>query len=411
MNHPRNALVLRVFRGDRFSLLKQCYKTKKIEIWVTKNKINVEDGDDVVWMNFMTFYKTNYDIVSNASWNQLLILRYSERFVTICNGLYDCFETLSTATNRKSCICGSKRKNQFSNIIPKTTFKFYEISMMDSTKTKKAIAAHDQEELPWEMIEEILSHVPPISLVRFRTVCKRWNALLNDKTFLNNHKFTFRFILTTKSKIYSVSIDPKILVRELTLEVPGTESHIKHLVDCNEFLLCGMDKVAAVWNPWFKQSRWIKRFYAYFCDLPCGMNHPRNALVLRVFRGDRFSLLKQCYKTKKIEIWVTKNKINVEDGNDVVWMNFRTLSIPNFPGLVSNEYSSSQPSYFIDDKRLVLCSCDETGHPWIYVVEENKLISKVQLNDVFDPWPLHCTYFPSLVPVPRGPREEALLQD
>ncbi|XP_009146074.3 putative F-box protein At1g47390 [Brassica rapa] len=389
--------------------------------------------------------------------------------------------------------------------------------MMDSTKTKKAIAAHDQEELPWEMIEEILSHVPPISLVRFRTVCKRWNALLNDKTFLNNHKFTFRFILTTKSKIYSVSIDPKILVRELTLEVPGTESHIKHLVDCNEFLLCGMDKVAAVWNPWFKQSRWIKvnasqpssqvvgigyvnnnmradekryktigsywtdhsewetqdfssevwkdpkltpiqgdkslkdkaaifftkcgvslhgnvywiafydktdtlyhllnfdfsseRFYAYFCDLPCGMNHPRNALVLRVFRGDRFSLLKQCYKTKKIEIWVTKNKINVEDGNDVVWMNFRTLSIPNFPGLVSNEYSSSQPSYFIDDKRLVLCSCDETGHPWIYVVEENKLISKVQLNDVFDPWPLHCTYFPSLVPVPRGPREEALLQD
>ncbi|CAF2101034.1 unnamed protein product [Brassica napus] len=59
-------------------------------------------------------------------------------------------------------------------------------------------------------------------------------------------------------------------------------------------------------------------FYSsLFCDLPCGMNHPRNALVLRVFRGDRFSLLKQCYKTKKIEIWVTKNKINVEDGDDV----------------------------------------------------------------------------------------------
>ncbi|KAF2545408.1 hypothetical protein F2Q70_00023284 [Brassica cretica] len=331
---------------------------------------------------------------------------------------------------------------------------------MASTKTKKAIAAHDQEhELPREMIEEILSHVPPISLVRFRTVCKRWNALFNDETFINNHKLTFRFILTTKSKIYSVSIDPKILVRELTLEVPGIESEIKLLVDCNEFLLCSMDKGAAVWNPWLKQSRWIKAdasqpsfringigydnndnmrvaerryktigtdpvydlvnfdfsseiFYSFFCDLPCGMNHPRNALVLRVFRGDRFSLLKQCYKTKKIEIWVTKNKINIEDGDDVVWMNFRTFSIPNFPGLVANEYSYSQiqPSYFINDKRLVLCSCDETGHPWIYVVEENKLISKVQLNDVVDPWPLHCTYFPSLVPVPGGPREEVLLQ-
>ncbi|WZY95331.1 hypothetical protein YC2023_067660 [Brassica napus] len=99
---------------------------------------------------------------------------------------------------------------------------------MASTKTKKAIAAHDQEhELPWEIIEEILSHVPPISLVRFRTVCKRWNALFNDETFINNHKLTFRFILITKSKIYS-------------------------------FLLCSMDKGAAVWNPWLKQSRWIK---------------------------------------------------------------------------------------------------------------------------------------------------------
>ncbi|CAN7000998.1 unnamed protein product [Brassica rapa subsp. trilocularis] len=209
------------------------------------------------------------------------------------------------------------------------------------------------------------------------------------------------------------------MVRELTLEVPGIESDIKHLADCNEFLLCSMDKGAAVWNPWLKQSRWIKAqasqpsydnndnmrvaerryktigfyrtkyspmwetqefsseewkdsklkprqgdksrqnkqatfftrcgvslhgnlywiafcdktdpfyhllnfdfsseiFYSsLFCDLPCGMNHPRNALVLRVFRGDRFSLLKQCYKTKKIEIWVTKNKINVEDGDDV----------------------------------------------------------------------------------------------
>lgn len=48
------------------------------------------------------------------------------------------------------------------------------------------------------------------------------------------------------------------MVRELTLEVPGIESDIKHLADCNEFLLCSMDKGAAVWNPWLKQSRWIK---------------------------------------------------------------------------------------------------------------------------------------------------------
>ncbi|KAG2306012.1 hypothetical protein Bca52824_025760 [Brassica carinata] len=389
---------------------------------------------------------------------------------------------------------------------------------MDSTKTKKATAAHDQEQLPWELVEEILSHVPPVSLVRFRTVCKRWNALFNDKRFINNHKSTFRFIISTESKIYSVSIDPKIVVCELALDIPGIESEIIHLVDCDEFLLCCTDQGAAVWNPWLKQSRWIKAdasqpnsrvdgigyvnnnnnnnmraeerryktigsygpdqseeswleiydfvsdtwndheievepsqgdkevtsltrsgvslngnlyWVAYyektdplyhllnfdfskkknpdlFCYLPCGRNHHLDALVLRVFKGDRFSLLRQCHVTKKIEIWVTKNKINIENGADVVWMNFMTLPISNFPSL-HEEFPYSQPSYFIDDKRLVLCSCDETGHPWIYVVKENKLISKVQLNSVVDPWPLHCTYCPCLVPVPGVPREEVLL--
>ena len=94
----------------------------------------------------------------------------------------------------------------------------------------------------------------------------------------------------------------------------------------------------------------------------------------------------------------------------MMWlMNFVTFSIPNFPGLVANEYSYSQSSYFIDDKKLVLCSCDKAGHPWIYVLKENKLIRNVQLNSVVDPWPLHCTYFPSLVLIPGGPREEVLL--
>uniref|UniRef100_A0A0D3C4C7 Uncharacterized protein n=1 Tax=Brassica oleracea var. oleracea TaxID=109376 RepID=A0A0D3C4C7_BRAOL len=45
-----------------------------------------------------------------------------------------------------------------------------------------------------------------------------------SKAFINNHKETFRFILKSKSKIYSLSIDPKIMVRELTLDVPGLES-------------------------------------------------------------------------------------------------------------------------------------------------------------------------------------------
>ncbi|CAH8387347.1 unnamed protein product [Eruca vesicaria subsp. sativa] len=118
------------------------------------------------------------------------------------------------------------------------------------------------------------------------------------------------------------------------------------------------------------------------------MSHPRDALVVRFFKGDRFSVLKQCHETKKIEIWVTKNKVNAEDGDDVVWVSFMTLSIPNFPSLVQAEpYSDQQPSYYIDDKRLVVSSCDENGQACIYVLWENKLISKVQLDSVVGSWP------------------------
>lgn len=48
------------------------------------------------------------------------------------------------------------------------------------------------------------------------------------------------------------------MVRELTLDIPSIQPKIKHLVDCNEFLLCCMDKGASVWNPWLNLSSWIK---------------------------------------------------------------------------------------------------------------------------------------------------------
>ncbi|KAL1213836.1 putative F-box/kelch-repeat protein [Cardamine amara subsp. amara] len=100
------------------------------------------------------------------------------------------------------------------------------------------------------------SLVPPTSLIRFKTVCKRWNDLFNDKAFINNHKMTFQFVLATRSKIYSVSINPNIVVRELTL---GLKSQIPiDLVDCNEFLLCGMADGAMVCNPWLRETRCIE---------------------------------------------------------------------------------------------------------------------------------------------------------
>lgn len=147
---------------------------------------------------------------------------------------------------------------------------------MDSTKKTDEIAAHEQQ-LPWELIEEVLSRISPSSLVRFKTVCKRWNVLFDDKTFINNHKETFRFILKSKSKIYSVSIDSNIAVRELTLDIPGLESQKpKFLIDYDEFMLCHTDKGTAVWNPWLKQiSTWIR--------------HPKFEFVGRCYDGSNWT--------------------------------------------------------------------------------------------------------------------------
>ncbi|EOA32438.1 hypothetical protein CARUB_v10015713mg, partial [Capsella rubella] len=99
-------------------------------------------------------------------------------------------------------------------------------------------------------------------------ISKQWNTLFDDKRFLNNHKMTFRFIIR---KVYSVSIDPVIVVRELPLDTPGLESsELRKLIDCNDLLLCGKENGAVVWNPWLGQSRWIKHpcmsFYSMVYD-------------------------------------------------------------------------------------------------------------------------------------------------
>ncbi|CAH8262232.1 unnamed protein product [Arabidopsis lyrata] len=266
----------------------------------------------------------------------------------------------------------------------------------------------DLKKLPWELIEEILSRVPPKSLVRFRTVSKQWNALFDDKTFMNHHRMTFRFILATESMVYSVSIDPVIVTMSQNLMSDDDDwVYVESVVSLNGTLywVCSHDETVPLCYH-IRKFDFSSGLFIRFCDLPCGRNHnSSDALVLRVFRGDRFSLLKQCMVTKKIEIWVTVNKINHEDGDDVVWMNFMTFSSPNLPDLVDT-VTYTDPSYFIEDKRLVVCSWDNTGYAWIYILGDNKLISKNRIDCVVDPWPLHCTFVPSLVPVPARCRRE-----
>ncbi|XP_056850904.1 F-box protein At3g17710-like [Raphanus sativus] len=95
--------------------------------------------------------------------------------------------------------------------------------------------AQPLKQLPQELEENILSRLPPRSLVRFRAVCQRWNGLFNDKSFVNDHFSCSRpgFLFLGSPKNYSIdimnanSIDPTIQL--------------------------------SLWNPWLRQFKLIEK--------------------------------------------------------------------------------------------------------------------------------------------------------
>ncbi|CAN7117667.1 unnamed protein product [Brassica rapa subsp. narinosa] len=130
-----------------------------------------------------------------------------------------------------------------------------------------------------------------------------------------------------------------------------------------------------------------------FCLLPCRKNHSRDELVLAVYKRDGFSLLKQCYVTGEIEVWVTKNKISEEE---VVWIHLMTLPTSNLPKLVNKLCGVS---YFIFDKTIIMCCGDqETGAACTYIVRED-MCKKIQIGLGIDRFS-HCVYLPNFIPVP-----------
>ncbi|EOA32259.1 hypothetical protein CARUB_v10015520mg [Capsella rubella] len=153
--------------------------------------------------------------------------------------------------------------------------------------------------LPWELLEEdVLSHLPPQSLVRFRTVSNKFNSLFNDKTFIKNHlsRSLPQFILLTTSKIYSIDIidlnhiDPTIEVRELPSfsNIPNRETNYNRntiVTTCDELLFCNyrfVESKTALWNPWLRQVKWIEYGDREFCVFGLGYDNTRPDKVYKI---------------------------------------------------------------------------------------------------------------------------------
>ncbi|EOA25828.1 hypothetical protein CARUB_v10019200mg, partial [Capsella rubella] len=344
------------------------------------------------------------------------------------------------------------------------------------------------EKLPQDLEENILFLIPSKPLGRFRSVCKRWNDLLNDKKFIKTHLARARphFVLLSESMFCSVEVNldgPSIKVDNIPSHIPGYKHRdVVKTEHCDGLLVYVTESAGyGVCNPLMKHVRWIKPKLVDCCYNGTGYDYSRldnhyniygsyggyraelgsntrklfedvvhmwditaskcsvslngtlywlslsiqftkyfiqsfdfsieslkpyctipdermlcDVIVLAVFMGNRFSILKQERETRNMEIWVTKKAIKNGNGEGVEWMKFMYVSVPTWSSLVV--YA---PSYYIDEKShsLVLCSLNNKDNTCIYIAKGDKFY-ETEIKDLVGYKTHHHTYFPSLVPVP-----------
>ncbi|ESQ37224.1 hypothetical protein EUTSA_v10002911mg [Eutrema salsugineum] len=127
--------------------------------------------------------------------------------------------------------------------------------------------------LPSELVEEILSRVPAISLIRLRSTCKQWKALFNDRGFTEKHfskapkQSLGLLVMLKESRIFSMNVmtlsfaDPSSNETKVPL-VPNyyfEQVNIFQVFHCSGLLLCTTkDNGLVVWNPCLEETRWIQ---------------------------------------------------------------------------------------------------------------------------------------------------------
>ncbi|XP_026434305.1 F-box/kelch-repeat protein At3g06240-like [Papaver somniferum] len=119
--------------------------------------------------------------------------------------------------------------------------------------------------LPEEIIIDILSRLPPISLSKFRCVCKSWSILFNDPKLINlimkNNVVMLRdgntvYLFDYKSSSSSLSDDIASHIQKIHLP-PMMRDHPRIVGSCQGLVcLCSSDGYC-LWNPYTKEYKAI----------------------------------------------------------------------------------------------------------------------------------------------------------
>ncbi|EOA19601.1 hypothetical protein CARUB_v10002783mg [Capsella rubella] len=128
--------------------------------------------------------------------------------------------------------------------------------------------------LPEDLVVEILSRVPAVSLARLRSTSKAWNVLIKDGRLATEHygnapKHSL-IIMLIAFRVYLVSVDlhqvynNKVKVAsQFSLKDPLYDSFkevdICNIFHCDGLLLCTtVDNRLVVWNPCSGEVKWIQ---------------------------------------------------------------------------------------------------------------------------------------------------------
>ncbi|XP_022553425.1 putative F-box only protein 15 [Brassica napus] len=117
--------------------------------------------------------------------------------------------------------------------------------------------------LPFDLVENILYRLPVASLVRFKSTCKQWCALLIDKRFIYKHLDLSRegFIRVQDHKSFQV-----INLETLDLSSLQGPDDIDLMIHCDGLLLCrfdNRDNNLVVWIPFLSRVKWIELSSSY----------------------------------------------------------------------------------------------------------------------------------------------------
>ncbi|XP_059436801.1 F-box/kelch-repeat protein At3g23880-like [Corylus avellana] len=121
-------------------------------------------------------------------------------------------------------------------------------------------------ELPEELVTEILLYLPVVSLLRFNCVCKSWYALITHQNFIRKHLLhnknnnTRLFLLqdeTTRDIVVS-TLSYETLQVSFTQPLPLPFTEVSNFVGSCDGLVCLCDYNAlnvVIWNPATKETK------------------------------------------------------------------------------------------------------------------------------------------------------------